>query len=567
MPLHNILIILAGCSLVQFGTGENRIETEKWQSLIYTDGNRNCSEHIQTNVQEAMKNGGGMIPQKYLYKCLLDDYIKELSPMEDSEKRYNVSYAFAVNEIIDILAEGSIKISAQMYLSWNDARLKWDSSTKLGNWSWPSSFKLPANKLWVPTPEVLNCNSIDCAISVPNRTSVYLNSNGSANVHYKSQVEATCNVELIYFPFDQQTCRLYIGIINDVGKYKLVLNDKFLWTYYMNEHNEWIYTDFQLNTTEFTYHKFSMNASHPELKWLRSTFSVKDTDVIDVTITAIRSTTYYLTDLMIPLIILNIVAIASVAFPAGSSDRQDTLLAVILAYCFFQSIVASVVPHTREYLFIDSYLMWTMVLACVQLIVGCWLMVMKDTDTIVSIMGTDVPPLLVRQVVIRFPKQIRKYIRDNCFCKNQNTKKKDSDEKQQSSRLVAKSPVAKELDEPHEEIPNPKLENRENEAIANASDSNSDGRAKGCKEEANCIRIDSDPTISRETWDDVAFSINWFFGAVFVILNFLLFFTTMMPLLCKCFTNLFAKSYFTDLSTPTIEESLSDFGKLRINGK
>ena len=93
-------------------------------------------------------------------------------------------------------------------------------------------------------------------------------------------------------------------------------------------------------------------------------------DVLVLSIFALRHSSYYMTNIIIPLLIVNLLAVASVAYPSGSSERPNTLLTVVLAYCFFQSVLASLLPHTRYDSLIALYLMWSMVSAVAQLLVS-----------------------------------------------------------------------------------------------------------------------------------------------------------------------------------------------------
>ena len=53
---------------------------------ISNKGHRNCADLIPTEVQEAMNKSEGIIPNKYLYMCLLDNYIKDIGPWHEPIK-------------------------------------------------------------------------------------------------------------------------------------------------------------------------------------------------------------------------------------------------------------------------------------------------------------------------------------------------------------------------------------------------------------------------------------------------------------------------------------------------
>lgn len=549
------IIILPLWLLLQFCSGEEFSKDVTWRAYVNHEGNKNCTKYIPDYILEAMRKSSGTIPFKYLYKCLLDDYIKDLSPLEGEDKIFNISSAITVNEILEIFPAGAIQVSAQIYLKWHDHRLKWDSNEKVGNWSWPSRLLIPANRLWLPVPEVFNCDE-DCAINIPNNTLSYIFSNGSNSLIYKSKAKATCNIRLDYFPFDKQTCEFYIGLMN-VEKYKWILDNEFMWSYYMEDHNEWLFSGFKLRNNDFSYYMIEQNESSPAHQWFRSKFPWNNIEVMNVTITAVRSTSYYMTNLIIPLLILNVVAIASVAFPSGSGDRPNTLLTVILAYTFFQSVLASVLPRTREDSFIGSYLMWAMVSAAAQLLVSFVLVALNDKET-----DGDVPPLLIRKIVIRFPKRTMELlIRCLCCCKKHDKCNKESTQIKSSKML---SPTNKDM----EMVANDENENKTKElilspegeaaeAIVTVSGPTNEGMVScpinegvensGEQEENKSCSHEKLSVPHDEGWDHVADALNWFIGAIFVALNVLIFLKYMQPLMTTRVSNLFERNYFSDI--------------------
>lgn len=284
-----------------------------------------------------------------------------------------MTYAVTVNQILDIRNEGKIQLSLQVYLSWIDNRLKWSNESQVGLWNWTNGFRLPSYKIWKPIIDVLTCEENDCSLHIPNNSFAHTYSTGIVSIVFKTQAVATCKVSLEFFPFDRQTCEFYLDIVNVDVDYNWTLRESRMKSYYMDEHNEWTFTNFKIGTQPFKYNVISRNTSYREGKW-RRIMKPWDVEVVVLSITAVRETTYYMTNLIVPLLIVNLVAVASAAFPAGSSERPNTLLTVILAYCFFQSVVASVLPHTREDSLIGSYLMWAMVSATAQLLVSFYLL-------------------------------------------------------------------------------------------------------------------------------------------------------------------------------------------------
>lgn len=227
-----------------------------------------------------------------------------------------------------------------------------------------------------------------------------------------------------------------------------------------------------------------------------------------------------------------------------------------------------------------SYLMWEMVSSATQLLVSFVLVALNDKAE-----DGDVPPLLIRKLVIRYPK----YIIDPlyhicCFSKHKNMKKepKNLKENPQTSTKTDTCPGEKEVAENKKEQVNvnPTSEDRtevnviqeeaivtqeeaiitqeetivsREEAIVMDSCPKNDVLQLGDepKEEEKELLCDHDkPFVPRgEGWDDVADALNWFMGAIFVALNVLMFLKYMQPLLTVRLSHLFAENYFIDVTT------------------
>lgn len=545
-PIINLIL----CALLQFCMCKNQSEIDKWRAYVNSGGLsiKKCSDYIPDDVQEAMIKSSGVIPSIYLYKCIFNNYIKDLSPIEGSDSTFNVSYAFAVNDILDILTEGAIYVSAQIFLMWNDQRLQWNTSAPVGNWSWPKLLKIPVNKLWMPIPEVLNCDKSDCAIKMPNSTSAYVYPNGSISVLYKSQAQSACDINLDYFPFDKQKCDLYIGIFNEVENYKWVLNHEFMRSYYMADHNEWTFSEFRINTTQYFYYYLEKNENFSKRKWLRSKIPWNEIDVINVTVIAYRSTSFYMTNLIIPLIIINLVATASVAFPSGAGERPNTLLTVLLAYCFFQSVLASVLPRTRNNSLISLYLMWAMVSCAAELLVSFVFIALNHKAE-----DGYVPPLLIRKYVIRYPRYLLNVLIHKCCCKNHKieiVKSKHLQENNNQPNNENIKAIARNNERSNIEEENPITEGRE-ESIVEVSGPTFKNLGKSIYSKQKYVMCPHQkPFVPRgEGWDNVADAFNWILGIIFVAINVVTFYKYLQPLLrCSLYHSLYVTNYFKDFN-------------------
>lgn len=523
-------------------------ESQKWRAYVYKPRHPNCIDFIPSDVQEAMNRSHGVIPDKFLYTCLLENYIKDIAPSIDRDKLFNLSYALTINQILSIQNVGYIHLSVQVGFTWIDERLNWENEPKVGNWTWPQDISLSARRVWVPHTEVITCDESDCALRMPNNTRVWLHRDGEAMVTYKSKAKATCNITLEYFPFDRQNCEFIIDVMNLNVNYSWFLNEENMWSYYMDDNSEWTFTDFKLGTNAAIYNTISRNVKDPVGKW-RLQKKPFNADVIVVSISAVRQTTYYMTNLIVPLLLVNLVAIASVSFKPGSCERPSTLLTVILAYSFFQSIVAAVLPHSREDSLIGLYLMWAMVSATAQLLVSFLLIALNTKSE-----NGNIPPVLLQKIFIRFPKLLVKLFRINGYCKTTDNVKNNP-----AQAAASHDNEEIELSEINKIYCAKKSESQINDNIVSPPKVNSDksdisaecivallaGYFENNSHGANCGN--KSPTNNKgDGWEEIANSINWISGVSFVALNLLLFIKFIWPLLMWQIFNSFLTKYLID---------------------
>ena len=74
---------------------ESSSDSEDWKAYVYSCRRQGCAPLIPSDVQEAMNKSQGIIPFRFLYACLFDNYIKDISPWLDPTKQYNMKGQFS----------------------------------------------------------------------------------------------------------------------------------------------------------------------------------------------------------------------------------------------------------------------------------------------------------------------------------------------------------------------------------------------------------------------------------------------------------------------------------------
>lgn len=89
-----------------------------------------------------------------------------------------------------------------MYMLWVDPALVWNA-----NDFGISNTTVPANSIWTPRLYLTNSASSSFAYSA-NDTIAFVYNTGAVVASFYGKFETSCELDLLYFPFDSQTCDL-----------------------------------------------------------------------------------------------------------------------------------------------------------------------------------------------------------------------------------------------------------------------------------------------------------------------------------------------------------------------
>ena len=162
---------------------------------------------------------------------------------------------------------------------------------------------------------------------------VILHNTGEVSWAFGGSFATTCNLDLKMYPFDKQSCSIQVEnwayTKQDVflfnGTEKIVLED-------YQSHGIWSYTGSDIKVTTF-YQDIHVNNSYP-----RITFTLHIT----------RKSSYYLTAIMVPCILILCIELAVFWLPPDSGEKIGLGVTVVLAFSVFQIVINSETPATSD---------------------------------------------------------------------------------------------------------------------------------------------------------------------------------------------------------------------------
>lgn len=306
-----------------------------------------------------------------MYEDLLYYYNKNVRPVKNASESVKVKFGSSLIRIIDVDEVNQV-LTTNLWLEmqWFDYRLMWDP----GRWGKIRKLHVPVDQIWIP--DILLYNNADGEPHITIMSDAIVYYNGLVVWKPPSIYKSFCSIDIEYFPYDTQTCRMKFG-----G-----------WTY-----NGFLLDVRQLPTTgcevvnkaddegEFQFLGRGMDLSgyYPSLEWdLMELNSARHEKIyagccgqdfyIDITfkIEIRRKTLFYTVNLMIPCMMFAI--LTSIVFYVPPIEHKMTFsISILVTLTVFYLILIDLVPPTSLVIpLIGKYLLFTMFLVSISIMLS-----------------------------------------------------------------------------------------------------------------------------------------------------------------------------------------------------
>uniref|UniRef100_H3AAK8 Cholinergic receptor nicotinic alpha 10 subunit n=2 Tax=Latimeria chalumnae TaxID=7897 RepID=H3AAK8_LATCH len=279
---------------------------------------------------------------KYAYK-LLDDlfsnYSNALRPVEDTDKALNVTLQITLSQIIDMDERNQI-LTAYLWIRqvWIDAYLRWNKDDYDGL----DAIRIPSSYVW--RPDIVLYNNADDQFTGSMETNVVLRHDGQIMWDSPAITKSSCKVDVSFFPFDGQQCRLTFGSWTHNGNQIDILNrlDSGDLTDFV-ENVEWEVLGMPAKKNVILYGCCS--EPYPDMTY---------------TLILKRRASFYIFNLLIPCVMISFLAPLGFYLPADSGEKVSLGVTVLLALTVFQLLVAENMPPSENVPLIGKYYIATM---------------------------------------------------------------------------------------------------------------------------------------------------------------------------------------------------------------
>ncbi|XP_058064091.1 acetylcholine receptor subunit alpha-like [Anopheles bellator] len=305
---------------------------------------------------------GGNPDAKRLYDDLLSNYNKLVRPVVNVTDALTVKIKLKLSQLIDVNLKNQI-MTTNLWVeqTWYDYKLKWEPKEYGG----VEMLHVPSDHIW--RPDIVLYNNADGNFEVTLATKATLNYTGRVEWRPPAIYKSSCEIDVEYFPFDEQTCVMKFGS----------------WTYdgfqvdlrHIDEVNETNVVEVGVDLSEFY---TSVEWDILEVPAVRNEkfYTCCDEPYLDITfnITMRRKTLFYTVNLIIPCMGISFLTILVFYLPSDSGEKVSLSISILLSLTVFFLLLAEIIPPTSLVVpLLGKFVLFTMILdtfsICVTVIV------------------------------------------------------------------------------------------------------------------------------------------------------------------------------------------------------
>ncbi|XP_069114214.1 acetylcholine receptor subunit delta-like [Argopecten irradians] len=265
----------------------------------------------------------------YLFKN--KTYNRKIRPIEYQDDALIVNidlYLIGINSVDEV--QERMTTTAYLSISWYDNNLKWT----------PSMFNdidhilVPQSDIWKPDVALQNGFT---RLKQLGDDFILMRVDDDGYVYWLpfEVFETKCSIDIQYFPFDQQTCSIIVGVwmstvdIIDVqaGSKGIQLDD-------YQSNGQWDV----VNTSAV------------------ASLSVYSESLVTFSITMKRNPHYIMVSIVFPILLLSILAVFTFLIPIESGEKMSYAMTLYLAFAVFLTIVSSSLPESGTMSLLSTYL-------------------------------------------------------------------------------------------------------------------------------------------------------------------------------------------------------------------
>ncbi|KAL3227798.1 hypothetical protein MRX96_003757 [Rhipicephalus microplus] len=271
---------------------------------------------------------------KRLYHDLINGYSSLIRPVGNNSDRLTVKMGLRLSQLIDVNLKNQIMTTnVWVEQEWNDYKLRWDPEEYGG----VTKVHVPAEQIWLP--DIVLYNNADGNYEVTIMTKAILHSDGLVIWKPPAIYKSSCEIDVQYFPFDQQTCFMKFGSWTYDG-YTVDLKHK----HQRDDSND---IAVGIDLSEF-YLSVEWDIMAVPARRKEKFYSCCEEPFPDITfnITLRRKTLFYTVNLIIPCVAISFLSVLVFYLPSDSGEKVSLSISIMLSLGVFFLLLSEIIPPT-----------------------------------------------------------------------------------------------------------------------------------------------------------------------------------------------------------------------------
>uniref|UniRef100_A0A3P8UNV1 Cholinergic receptor, nicotinic, alpha 4b n=1 Tax=Cynoglossus semilaevis TaxID=244447 RepID=A0A3P8UNV1_CYNSE len=287
--------------------------------------------------------------EERLLKDLFAHYNKLSRPVENTSDTVLVHFGLSIAQLIDV-DEKNQMMTTNVWVKqeWNDYKLRWDPE----EYENVTSIRIPSEIIW--RPDIVLYNNADGDFAVTHLTKAHLFYDGQIKWMPPAIYKSSCSIDVTFFPFDQQSCKMKFGSWTyDRAKIDLINMDSNVDQMDYWESGEWVIINAvgKYNTKKYE----CCTEIYADITYY---FIIR------------RLPLFYTINLIIPCLLISCLTVLVFYLPSQCGEKITLCISVLLSLTVFLLLITEIIPSTSLVIpLIGEYLLFTMVFVTLSIII------------------------------------------------------------------------------------------------------------------------------------------------------------------------------------------------------
>lgn len=294
-----------------------------------------------------------------LYKDLIGPYSKydyRVRPVQKYIDKLDVRLGLRLTAIADVDERNQI-LATNFWMRhvWYDGNLQWKPED-YGN---ITAVSIPAESIW--RPDIVLYNNAEGNYQIVIMTKAMVHSDGKIIWEPPAIYKSYCEIDVEFFPFDQQKCDLKFGTWTYDGGQVLLRH--------IDQSDDDPVVEVGLDLSEY-YVNGEWDLMSCRAEWHSNIYPCCEDPYIDVTVNVVirRKTLYFMINLIIPCVCIAALTSSVFYLPADSGEKVTLCISVLLSLTVFFLLLSDIIPPTSLVTpLMGKYLMFVLIMVSMSI--------------------------------------------------------------------------------------------------------------------------------------------------------------------------------------------------------